>query len=161
MNQINIRETSLEFGEMLPQPYVNRIVIHHIGDPPRDVSASEVHGWHLGNGWAGIGYHYLIRREGTIERGRPEEYIGSHAQGFNTGSIGINFAGNMEIMPVTPEQIESGAMLMADICLRYGMVPDGVSVVGHGSLMPTSCPGKNLRDLLDILRGKAVWYTQN
>jgi hypothetical protein len=49
-----------------------------------DASAEQIHGWHLGNGWAGIGYHYVIRKDGTIERGRPEWAIGSHAYGFES-----------------------------------------------------------------------------
>lgn len=157
---VSIKETNLSFGSMSPQGNINLIVIHHVGDPPRDVSAKEIHRWHLENGWAGIGYHYVVRREGTIERGRPEEYVGSHAYGFNTGSIGINIAGNMEIMEPTPEQVESAALLMADICTRHGLTPTAETVVGHRDLMPTTCPGQNLYDILQTIRGKAVWYMQ-
>lgn len=157
---ISIKETDLAFGDMLLQSSIERIVIHHIGDPPRDVSAEEVHVWHKNQGWSGIGYHYLIRRDGTVERGRPEEYIGSHAYGFNTGSIGINFAGNMEVMSLTSEQRECGAMLLADICCRHGLTPDANTVVGHRDLMATDCPGENLYSELQTIRGKAIWYMQ-
>ena len=158
---VNIKETNLQFGDMLRQRTINRVIIHHVGDPPRDVSAEEIHDWHKENGWAGIGYHYVVRRDGTIERGRPEEYVGSHALGFNTGSIGINFVGNFEKMQPTPAQIESGAMLLADICTRHGLTPDAKTVVGHRDLMATDCPGANLYSQLQTLRGKAIWYQQN
>lgn len=157
---LKVKETNLEFGDMIPQGAVNRIIIHHVGDPPRDVSAEEIHGWHKNQGWSGIGYHYVIRRDGIIERGRPEEYIGSHTLGYNTGSIGINFAGNMEVMIPTSEQIESGAMLIADICKRYCLTPDASTVIGHRDLMATDCPGANLYSELQTIRGKAVWYQQ-
>lgn len=102
-----------------------------------------------------------MRVDGTIERGRPEEYVGAHAQGFNTGGIGINFAGNMDKMRPTPAQIESGTMLLADICTRHGLTPDVNTIVGHRDLMATDCPGQNLYDILQTLRGKAIWYQQN
>ncbi|WP_373325610.1 peptidoglycan recognition family protein [Sporomusa paucivorans] len=159
---LNIKETNLKFGAMNRQhERITRVVIHHVGDPPRDVSAEEIHRWHKENDWAGIGYHYVVRTDGTIERGRPEEYVGAHAQGFNTGSIGVNFAGNMDKMEPTPAQIESGAILLADICTRHGITPTPSTVVGHRDLMATSCPGKNLYDILQTLRGKAIWYQQN
>lgn len=48
------------------------------------------------NGWAGIGYHFVIRKDGTIERGRPLSVVGAHAQGDNLHTIGICMAGNFE-----------------------------------------------------------------
>ncbi|MBP9551198.1 MAG: N-acetylmuramoyl-L-alanine amidase, partial [Veillonella sp.] len=48
------------------------------------------------NGWAGIGYHFVIRKDGTIERGRPLSVVGAHAQGNNLHTIGICMARNFE-----------------------------------------------------------------
>nr|WP_092075059.1 N-acetylmuramoyl-L-alanine amidase [Dendrosporobacter quercicolus]NSL50025.1 N-acetylmuramoyl-L-alanine amidase [Dendrosporobacter quercicolus DSM 1736]SDN30191.1 N-acetylmuramoyl-L-alanine amidase [Dendrosporobacter quercicolus] len=158
---IDVKETYLTFGDMVPQSVVKMIIIHHVGDLPRDVAAAEIHQWHLDRGWSGIGYHYVIRRDGSIERGRPEEYIGSHTYGYNTGSIGINLAGNMEIMTPAKAQIESAAMLIADVCNRYDLTPDSKTVLGHRDLTSTACPGKNLYEQLQTIRGKAVWYQHN
>ncbi|MGL5512379.1 MAG: N-acetylmuramoyl-L-alanine amidase [Sporomusa sp.] len=157
---VDIKETSLQFGNMALQSNIDKIIIHHVGDPARDVSAAEIHGWHVLNGWAGIGYHYVIRRDGTNERGRSEKYVGAHAYGYNAGSIGINLAGNMDKMKPTLEQIESAAMLLADICSRYSITPTASTVVGHCDLMATACPGKNLYVMLPTIRGKAIWYQQ-
>jgi N-acetyl-anhydromuramyl-L-alanine amidase AmpD len=156
-----IKETNLKFGALSKQSQPKKIIIHHIGKPNRDVSAAEVHGWHLNEGWSGIGYHFLIRRDGTIERGRPEWAVGSHAYKHNNGSIGVNFAGNMEVMNPTNKQIEAGAMLLADLCTRYNIIPSEQTIVGHCDLMETACPGRNLYPLLKTLIGKAVWYQQN
>jgi hypothetical protein len=136
------------------------VVIHHTGCNDIDASAEQIHGWHLGNGWAGIGYHYVIRKDGTIERGRPEWAIGSHAYGENSHTIGIHLSGDFEQAQPTSQQIEKCALLIADICERYGLPINVDTVVGHGELMATSCPGKNLQALLDdgTLTGKAVWY---
>ena len=61
----------------------------------QDIGAADVHDWHLKRGWSGIGYHYVIRRDGTIERGRPINFDGAHAlaNGHNKYSIGISLVG--------------------------------------------------------------------
>ncbi len=72
------------------------IVIHHVAIPSGDISSQAIHKAHLKNGWAGIGYHFVIRKDGTIERGRPLSVVGAHAQGDNLHTIGICMAGNFE-----------------------------------------------------------------
>lgn len=157
---IEIKETNLDFSSLSERSYTDMIVIHHTGCNDIDASAEQIHGWHLGNGWAGIGYHYVIRKDGTIERGRPEWAIGSHAYGENSHTIGIHLSGDFEQAHPTSEQVEKCAMLIADICERYGLPINRETVVGHGELMATSCPGVNVQSLLDdgTLTGKAVWY---
>lgn len=157
---VDIKETKLDFSSLSERSYTDMIVIHHTGSPDMDASAEQIHGWHLGNGWAGIGYHYVIRKDGTIERGRPEWAIGSHAYGENSHTIGIHLSGDFEQAEPTSQQIEKCALLIADICERYGLPIDRNTVVGHGELMATDCPGENLQALIDdgTITGKAVWY---
>ena len=157
---IDIKETYLDFNSLSERSYTDMIVIHHTGSPDMDASAEQIHGWHLGNGWSGIGYHYVIRKDGTIERGRPEWSIGSHAYGENSHTIGIHLSGDFEQAYPTEDQIESCAKLIADICDRYGISIDRDHIVGHGELMSTTCPGTNLQVLLDdnTIIGKAIYY---
>jgi hypothetical protein len=157
---IDIKETNLDFASLSERSYTDMIVIHHTGCNDIDASAEQIHGWHLNNGWAGIGYHYVIRKDGTIERGRPEWAIGSHAYGENSHTIGIHLSGDFEQAEPTSQQIEKCAMLIADIADRYGLPIDRETVVGHGELMATDCPGTNLQALLNdgTITGKAVWY---
>ena len=157
---IDIKETYLDFNSLSERSYTDMIVIHHTGSPDMDASAEQIHGWHLGNGWSGIGYHYVIRKDGTIERGRPEWSIGSHAYGENSHTIGIHLSGDFEQAYPTEDQIESCAKLIADICDRYGISIDRDHIVGHGELMSTTCPGTNLQALLDdnTIIGKAIYY---
>lgn len=157
---VNIKETNLQFGVLECRTETDLIVMHHVGGIDRDVSTKEIHQWHLENGWSGIGYHYVIRKDGTIERGRPREAIGAHAQGFNSRSIGINLVGDFEQAVPTDAQMESAAMLLAELCNNYNLCPDANVIVGHRDLMSTECPGKNLYHMLPILRGKAIWYQQ-
>ena len=159
---ITVKETNLEFVKpLLLRQLTNLIVIHHVGGTNRDVSAAEIHKWHLANDWAGIGYHFVVRKDGTIERGRPRDTMGAHAQGSNYRSIGINIVGDFENFKPTQEQIESTAQLVAELSSIYGLTPTAETVVGHRDLMSTDCPGKNLYDLLQDIRGKAIWYQQN
>ena len=67
---IPIQETDFEFSSLQNRETTDAIVIHHVGNTNRDVSAAEIDRWHKNNGWAGIGYHFVIRKDGTIERGR-------------------------------------------------------------------------------------------
>jgi len=71
------------------------IVLHHTGGTAgEDPSAAEIDEIHRGLRWTGIGYHYLIRKDGTVERGRPAAVIGAHAEGANARSIGVALCGN-------------------------------------------------------------------
>ena len=121
---VKIVETNLDFTSLTERSITDMIVIHHTGGNDIDASAEQIHGWHKNQGWAGIGYHYVIRKDGTIERGRPEWAIGSHAYGENSHTIGIHISGDFDSAEPTEKQIENCAELVADICTRYGIPID-------------------------------------
>lgn len=149
----------LAFGDLTEREVTDAIVIHHTGNPTDDdLSAEEIHASHLAQGWVGIGYHFVIRKSGAIELGRPMDTVGAHAYGDNWHTIGIHLCGNFEIAEPTPEQIESCAVLVAWLAEHYGINIDVETVVGHRDLMPTACPGQSLYDKLGTVRGKAIWY---
>ena len=163
MKRIEILETNLEFAkELSERNTTDMIVIHHTGCNDIDASAEQIHQWHLSapNYWAGIGYHFVIRKDGTVERGRPEWAIGSHAYGENSHTIGIHLSGDFMQASPTDIQIEHCALLIANLCEDYDIPTDRNHIVGHGELMETSCPGTNLQALLDdgTITGKANWY---
>jgi len=149
MERVKIRETNLDFGSLTNRATTDMIVLHHTGENDIDASAEQIHGWHLNQEWAGIGYHFVIRKDGTIERGRPEWAVGSHAYGENSHTLGIHISGDFEQAKPTENQIESCAALIADLCEKYNISCDRTHIVGHGELMPTACPGKNLQALLN------------
>ena len=70
------------------------LILHHAA--AKTCSADDVHRWHLQNGWVGIGYHFFVRKDGSVYRGRPENAIGAHTVGYNSVSIGICFEGNFD-----------------------------------------------------------------
>lgn len=159
MERVNVVKTNLDFnGELATRSATDMIVIHHTGVNDIDASAEDINQWHKNNGWSGIGYHYVIRKDGTIEEGRPHWTVGAHAQGENWHTIGIHFSGDFEQTEPTEAQIEAGAMLLANLCTDYGIEINDNNIVGHCDLMPTSCPGNHLYTQIDTLIGKANWY---
>lgn len=61
--------------------------------PEMSTRVADVDAWHKARGWDGIGYHYLIDRDGVIETGRPVDKIGAHVRGHNSASIGVAMVG--------------------------------------------------------------------
>jgi len=70
-------------------------IVVHCSATKGDVSAKTIDSWHRERGWSGIGYHYVVRENGTIEEGRKLETAGAHVKGFNANSIGICMAGGL------------------------------------------------------------------
>lgn len=150
MGRVVVKETDLSFGNLVSREVTEYLVMHHVGDINRDVSAEEIHSWHKAQGWSGIGYHYVIRKDGIIERGRPRSTIGSHTYGYNSSSIGINVVGDFDNNE--PEEVQLTALknLLADLCDIYGLNPHE-AIMGHMDFMSTACPGANLyKHLLTI-----------
>lgn len=123
---------------------IDLIVIHCADTYARmDIGVKEIREWHLKRGFNDIGYHYVIRRDGTVENGRPLEKAGAHAQGYNTRSIGICYAGGKgdNGQPEdnrTPEQKAALHKLVADLLEQF----PGADVCGHRDLpgVHKACP---------------------
>ena len=148
-----------QFTEYEPRPKTEIIVIHHSGfEVDKDSTAADIHRMHRDfNGWAGIGYHYLIRKNGMIEQGRRPNMIGAHAYQHNKNSIGICLAGNFNLVKPTKEQLTAVKELATWLCRKYELnsLKNGV-IVGHRDLNDTSCPGEYLYSKLDVIRRAAA-----
>lgn len=85
--------TNRRFKERRTTDY---IVIHTSATTPdMDIGLAEIDRWHRERGFLAVGYHYIIRRDGTLEDGRPEDTVGAHVRGFNDKSIGICMVGGL------------------------------------------------------------------
>ena len=121
---------------------IDLIVVHCTATPAgRDVTAADVDLWHRRRGFDSIGYHYLVRLDGRIERGRPESAVGAHCLGHNTRSIGVCYAGGCDerMQPAdtrTPEQRRALFRLLSELKLRY---PDA-QIRGHRDFAAKGCP---------------------
>ena len=122
---------------------IDEIVIHYTATPAgRDVTAAEIDGWHRARGWAGIGYHFVVRLDGTIERGRSVGAAGAHARGHNATTIGVCYVGGGTGQDTrTPAQRRALRLLVGGLRDVFG--PLGVA--GHRDLGATLCPGFDVR----------------
>lgn len=136
---MNIKNVNLKFNmnKIATGNKPNAIVVHNAD--ASNCTVNDIHRWHLENGWAGIGYHYFVRKNGEIYKGREDNWIGSHCAGHNTNTLGVCFEGkyNSETMPET--QLKAGRELISYLKNKYGIT----KVYKHKDLYNTDCPGKN------------------
>jgi len=97
------------------------IVIHHAAHP--NCTAQDIHRWHIARGWKGIAYHYFVRKDGSIHRGRQETAKGGHLlAGENNNTIGICLEGNYDIEKIVPDaQMNALLWLCADVMARWSI----------------------------------------
>lgn len=114
-----------------------------------DFRASDIDRWHREQGFAEIGYHYVIDLDGTIEVGRPLTMAGAHCKGWNKRSIGICYIGGLDAngMPAdtrTHAQKVSLHNLVEQLMERF---PSITQVLGHRDTSPDrNGDGKNTPD---------------
>ena len=127
---------------------ITLIVIHCSSVRPYQTSsAAQIDDWHKrrvthGIHWKGIGYHFVVRRDGTVEKGRPLWEPGAHVVGHNKYSIGICYEGGKDnsgkdVDTRTPKQKKALRELLEKL---HGQFPCAV-IVGHRDLAPDrKCP---------------------
>ena len=134
-----------------PIKSVDFLVVHCSATPETmDIGVKEIRKWHRQKGWMDVGYHKIIRRDGTMEDGRALGVPGAHARGFNHRSIGICLIGGVESDKKTPEanythaQWDALGRLLEDLRLLY----PGAEVLGHCDLpkVNKACPCFNTRE---------------
>lgn len=136
---MNIIETNLKFNSMDTRKTTKRIILHHSGVSVLQ-SVEIIHNYHKNTqGYAGIGYHFYVRKDGSIYRGRPEEMIGAHAYGANSDSIGICAEGDFNNETMSDVQKNAIKELVVYLKEKYNVN----TVIGHRDTISTSCPGKN------------------
>lgn len=141
------------------------IIVHCSATPPNwmmtetaKAKRDEIDRWHKDRGWSGIGYHYIIDRDGKVETGRHLNKTGAHVKGHNTGSIGICLLGgrwpdgrwglatDRFSQHFTPAQDRALRGLIADIQARY---PAVTKITGHNDYTDAKgCPCFKVADWL-------------
>ncbi len=130
------------------------IIIHCSATPPTlDIGKEEIDKWHRQRGWFGIGYHFVIRRNGTVEIGRPVMEVGAHAQGYNAVSVGVCLIGGVDSSGqtkpqnnFTPQQWESLLHLLKTLKTQF----PGAKIIGHSEVSNKACPS------FDVQKWKAT-----
>jgi N-acetylmuramoyl-L-alanine amidase len=128
---------------------LNRVILHSTATPEgRNVTVDEIRQWHLDRGWADIGYHFVIYRNGQIKLGRPIAEQGAHTLGHNEDSIGVVYVGGTDQSgnakdTRTPAQKISTRLLLVYLRLRY----QANEVLGHKQCTHTECPSFDVDEL--------------
>ena len=121
---------------------ITKIILHCSATKEgKNFSAADIDRWHREQGYAMIGYHYVILLDGIVEPGRPLELQGAHTYGHNADSIGICYIGGLDHngCPAdtrTPEQHRAMTELINKLLQRF---PDA-TVHGHREFANKDCP---------------------
>ena len=118
-----------------------------------DIGASEIKKWHVDdNGWDDIGYHYIIKRGGLVEVGRPEAFQGAHAPSVNSKSVAICLVGGMADDGGAENNFTLQQFLsLKDLIKRLIASNSNIKeIVGHCDIQDNkpNCPGFNLKEWL-------------
>lgn len=128
---------------------INEIIIHcSYTKPNMDIGVVDIRGWHIERGWSDVGYHYVIRRDGTIEDGRHISIPGAHVMGRNELSIGICLVGGMgrkggDDCNFTFAQYDSLQQLINKLKTQF---PDA-TIHGHREFSSKACPCFDVKGL--------------
>lgn len=112
----------------------------------RDVGVREIRQWHKEQGWLDVGYHFVIRRDGTVEQGREESAVGAHAKGHNSTSVSVCLVGGVDDSGkheanFTPDQMQSLRTLLTELLAKY----EGAALRAHHDVAAKACPSFNLQ----------------
>lgn len=103
----------------------------------QDIDAATIKKWHLAQGWKDIGYHFVIRLDGTIEIGRAESIVGSHVAGFNTGSIGVVYVGGLDPQGKGKDtRTDAQKVAMTRLCKDLAKAYPAARFMGHRDASP-------------------------
>ena len=121
---------------MLDPDDIRYLVVHCSATPDDEMMTAEgIHQMHLSFGWDGIGYHKVIARDGTIQNGRPEFWVGAHVYEHNHESLGVCLIGTDHF---TDAQMDALAIVMKDWHARF----PNAAICGHCDFDNTekTCP---------------------
>jgi hypothetical protein len=169
-------------GKTVYAPAVKLAIVHHTVSTntytPAQAAAivRGIEVFHVkGNGWNDIGYNFLVDRFGTVYEGRAggidRNVVGAHAEGFNTGTVGVSLIGNFQSAPPPKPMQDALVNVLAwrlDVAhvdplstvvytsggnakFRAGKVVTLRAVSGHRDTGPTECPGAAAYRLLPAI----------
>lgn len=130
-----------------PRATTEAIFVHcSATKPTMDIGVREIRQWHKEQGWLDVGYHFIIRRDGTVEEGRPVDTVGSHVQGWNDRSVGVCLVGGIDAKGkpeanFTPIQMSALKSILTMLRAKY---PEA-TIMAHHDVAPKACPSFDLQ----------------
>ncbi len=123
--------------------YINEIIVHCSATAEgKDFTVADIKKWHLARGFSDVGYHYVIYRDGSINKGRDESKIGAHCTGHNSYSIGVCYIGGCAADGKTPKDTRTDAQkkalleLLRELKKKYPKA----SIHSHRDYANKACP---------------------
>ena len=126
---------------------VKKVFIHcSASDNPGHDEARVIDRWHKQRGFKGIGYHFFIRKDGTLEKGRALWKVPAAQKGHNWGSIAICLHGLNKSL-FTVEQFNT----LQGLCEQINEAYKGkITFHGHKEVSPKSCPVFDYKKVLKL-----------
>jgi len=131
-----------------PSREIDRVFLHcSASDVPAHDDVSVMRDWHVNdNGWSDVGYHYFIRKDGTVQEGRSLEKTPAAQKGHNTGTIAICCHG-LKVEKFTQAQYSSVLELCREINRAYDAE---VTFHGHCEVSSKACPVYPYKEVLGL-----------
>ena len=136
---------------MITRLHTNWIVIHCSATRAiqANIGAKDIRQWHMSKGWSDIGYHWVIKRSGAVEKGRAQELVGAGVEGHNSDSVHICMVGGLNDDTWKPEnnytasQWEALQKLVSSLTKKY----PAAKVLGHRDFagVKKACPCFNAK----------------
>jgi len=150
-----------DLNKMLP---ISSITVHHDGMEPFYSTDQNSAAWrlekirtaHRANGWADIGYHFAIDRDGRVWQGRPLQWQGAHVKNRNEGNIGVLMMGNFDRQSPSTPQTKALAMHINKLMNLYKVPTKRVYTHQEWPGAATACPGVNLQRYMVSARSNGV-----
>jgi N-acetylmuramoyl-L-alanine amidase len=132
----------------------------------KNIGSEEINAWHLKAGLDGIGYHYVCRRDGSLQRGRPVNIEGQHTPGLDAESIGFVFVGGINAPTGTPNAsnfLSAQSLTRSQLntfdhfCRANYKTQPGIKIVGHNDVDVSGLnvdPGFDVTDYVRTRFGK-------
>ena len=130
---------------------ITEIILHCAATPEgKDFTVADIDRWHRARKFNGIGYHYVIYRDGTVHAGRPVERSGAHCTGHNAQSVGVCYIGGCATDGKTPKDTRTPAQRAALTSLVKKLLKQypGATVHGHNEFAAKACPSCNGKEWL-------------
>ena len=151
---------------------VTEVVVHWTETHTnKNIGSEEINKYHLDLGLDGIGYHFVIRRDGSLQRGRPINIQGQHAPTNNHDlrSIGIVFVGGINVPSGTPNSenflsvqslTRSQLNTFDHFCRSFYTVFPGGQIIGHNDIDEDEVdPGFDVINYVENIFGKQSKFT--
>jgi len=169
INSVPIDKTPTDVGFQFTKPKRNVVqcFIHcSASSNPKHDNIQTIQAWHLARGFNEVGYHYFIRKDGTLEAGRSIEKIPAAQKesitrnnikiGGNTGTIAICLHGGGGTPPVN-DFTQAQYNTIKNLCNQINSAYNGnITFHGHCEVANKVCPVFDYKKVLGLVNGKMI-----